>query len=315
MGSGSAGSELQRHLNTLTYLGVVGNLTDGQLLERVVTGREEAAQAAFSVLVERHGPMVLRVCRQVLGDDHDSHDAFQATFLVLARRAGSVRRADSVACWLHGVARRVAVRSRSDAARRRVHEKRWAELRGAGGTEQDERAGSWPELHEEIARLPRRYREPVVLCYLEGLTTEAAARSIGCPQGTVLSRLSRARERLRGQLTRRGVAFSAGLLMSGAATDRASAAVPAALLDATVRASLQFAGSKTAVALATTTAAALARGVLHAMTIAKFATLGTATLACVVALGGVYTFGQRGGAGGTGQTPSPLTIAGNREVR
>ena len=154
------------------------------------SGGGAVAEAAFEALVTRHGPMVLDVCGHIVCDSHDAQDAFQATFLVLAARAGSIRRRDALAGWLMGVARRVALRSRADAARRRLHERRAAE-------KQAERDGdppaSWPELHEEIDRLPVRYREPVVLCYLEGVTTEAAALRLGCPHGTVLSRLSRAR--------------------------------------------------------------------------------------------------------------------------
>src|SRR5205823_11635567 len=119
-----------RHLHTLYRVGVIGDLTDGQLLERYVDGRDgdEASEAGFAALVERHGPMVLRVCRQILGDAHDAEDAFQATFLVLACRAGSVRKRDSVASWLHGVAQRLARRSKADAARRRAHERRRAAI-------------------------------------------------------------------------------------------------------------------------------------------------------------------------------------------
>ncbi len=117
-----------RYLRTLYRVGVVGDLTDGQLLERFVAGRDESAEAGFAALVERHGPMVLRVCRQILGDAHDAEDAFQATFLVLARRAGSVRKRESVASWLYGIAQRVARRSQADAARRREHERRRAAM-------------------------------------------------------------------------------------------------------------------------------------------------------------------------------------------
>ena len=154
----------------------------------------------------RHGPMVLKVCRQVLGDSHDAEDAFQATFLVLLRKAGSVRNADSVASWLHGVAYRVRPRAEADAIQRRAHEQRVAEMSVFMYDPEADRPGSWTELHEEIARLPARYREPLVLCYLEGLTTGAAAQRLRCPQGTILSRLSPGRERLRTRLTRRGLA-------------------------------------------------------------------------------------------------------------
>src|SRR5271166_5872112 len=152
MASGSAGSGLRNQLNILFGFGVVGDLSDGQLVQRFLTARDGADQAAFTALVERHGPMVLGVCREVLGNSHDAQDAFQATFLVLARKAGSVRKADSVSSWLHGVALRVAMRARAGAARRRVYERRSATLKAA---ELGRQVGShewWPELHEEIAR-------------------------------------------------------------------------------------------------------------------------------------------------------------------
>src|SRR4051794_25877581 len=199
MAGGSTEALVSKHLHTLFNVGTIGNLTDGQLLERFISGHDGCAEATFTALVERHGPMVLRVCQQVLSDSHDAQDAFQATFLVLVRRAGSVRKRDSVASWLYGVAHRVARRARADAARRRAHERRGAAL-AAESVGDGDRPEPWPELHEEIARLPEKYRAAVVLCYLEGLTTEAAARTLGCPQGTVLSRLSRAREQLRGRL-------------------------------------------------------------------------------------------------------------------
>ncbi len=172
-----------RGLETLYRAGAVGNLTDGQLLEWFVAGRGagEAAEAGFTALVDRHGPMVLRVCRQILGDTHDAEDAFQATFLVLVRKAGSVRKRDSVASWLHGIARRVARRARSDRARRLEYERRGAEMAGRTEARSAGEFECWPELHEEVARLPERYREPIVLCYLEGLTTDEASRRLDCP--------------------------------------------------------------------------------------------------------------------------------------
>src|SRR5262249_32293770 len=156
--------------------------TDGQLIQRFLGARDATARAIFSVLVERHGPMVLRVCRQVLGDSHDAEDAFQATFLVLARKASAVRKADSVASWLHGVALRVASRVLADASRRRVVERRGGAPRTSERPRVETGRDAWPELHEEIARLPERYREAVVLCYFEGLSTEAVALRLGCPK-------------------------------------------------------------------------------------------------------------------------------------
>ena len=144
----------------------------------------------------------------------------------------------------------------------------------------------WPELHEAIARLPERYREPVVLCYLEGLTTEEASLRIGCPQGTILSRLSRARERLRGQLERHSLVSSTTLLMTGL-KHRAMEALPAGLLDTTVRAAIGFAGREMSEAgLASASATILAKGVLHTMAISKLKFLVAVALACGFAWGG-----------------------------
>jgi RNA polymerase sigma factor (sigma-70 family) len=298
-------------LGTLFRFGVVGDLSDGQLLQSFLTGSDGADQAAFSALVERHGPMVLSVCRQVLRNPHDAQDAFQATFLVMARKAGSVHDAESLASWLHGIAFRIAVRAKVDEARRRVHERRCATMKETEGQSETVRFESWPELHEEIARLPQRYREPVVLCYLEGLTSEQAAVRIGCPPGTVWSRLSRARERLRGSLVRRGVALPAVWLAARLAPS-APAALPRALLDATVRAAVGFAGRRaTDAALASVPAITLARRMLYAMTISRLNILGASALACALALGGAQTllWAQSGGRTRT-QDPAPAVPEG-----
>ncbi len=153
-------SAAARPFQTLFQVGVVGGMTDGQLLDLFATRSDEAvAEAAFRSLVERYGPLVLRVCRDVLGDAHAAEDAFQATFLVLARKASSIRKADSLGSWLYGIARRVAVKSRADAARRRDRERRGAEMAARRSDGQD-RAETWPELYEELDRLPEKYRAP-----------------------------------------------------------------------------------------------------------------------------------------------------------
>ena len=157
--------KLLKQIETLFQAGTAVGLTDGELLERFVQRRDETAEAAFAALVDRHGAMVLRVCRQVLGDEHDAQDASQATFLVLARRAGSIGRRESVASWLHGVALRVAARARLAAARRRVRERRGAEIMAARLVVQNEvGAGESREhcamLHDELGRLPESFREP-----------------------------------------------------------------------------------------------------------------------------------------------------------
>ena len=172
---------VRRQLRTLFNVGTVRDLTDGQLLERFATDRGEAAELAFAVLVERHGPMVMRVCRAVLGDSHDAQDAFQATFLVLVKRARGLWVRDSIGPWLHQVAYRTASCARTAAARHRRLE------RNAAITAQETRPERDFELerllHEEIDRLPERYRSPIVLCDLEGRTYEQAARHLGWPVG------------------------------------------------------------------------------------------------------------------------------------
>ena len=190
--------------------GSATGVTDEQLLERFISQRDEAAELAFAALVQKHGPMVLLVCRNALRDPHDAEDAFQATFLVLARKASSLRVPGRLGPWLHGVARRTchkvsARRSRLDRLNRRAEAR--ARMAVAYVPDQDaDRQEESEMLHEEIGRLPDRYRTPVVLCYLEGLTHEEAARQLGWPIGTVGVRLMRARERLRARLTRRGMA-------------------------------------------------------------------------------------------------------------
>jgi RNA polymerase sigma factor (sigma-70 family) len=200
----------------------MGDLTDGQLLARFAVGHSDVAEAAFAILVERHGPMVLRVCRNRLGNDDDAEEAAQAVFLVLARKAESVRRAEALASWLFGVAGRVAAKARVRAARRR-HAERQRAIPATQTAAPSEPPQSWPELYEELERLPEIYRRPIVLCHLEGHTYEQAARQMQCPVRTVQTRLARGRERLRQQLTRRGVTLSAAGLATALTPEAASA--------------------------------------------------------------------------------------------
>ncbi len=228
---------LHGEVRTLFHLGVVGGSTDGQLLEQFLVADDDAAEAAFTTLVERHGTMVLHVCRQMLGNPDDAQDAFQATFLVLLRRARSIRSRESVASWLFGVALRVSRRARYAAVVRSFHERRGGDLAAARPRGEGEPSDCRAALHEEIARLPDRYREALVLCHLEGLSTAAAARRLGCAHGTILSRLARACDRLRRRLAGRGRTVPAGLLMATLLPqDAAAAAAPAyAAVQAAVR--------------------------------------------------------------------------------
>ncbi|MFO0956174.1 MAG: sigma-70 family RNA polymerase sigma factor [Isosphaeraceae bacterium] len=187
-------------------------MNDAQLLSEF---REAAGGDAFGRIVGRHGPMVLRVCRDILGDEHAAEDAFQTTFLTLARRADRIRDPDVLGRWLYGVARRVAVRERVRGRRRGALVRDGLPMEVLPMPEgSDDRSirEARPILHEEVGRLPGGVRDAILLCHMEGLTQEAAAASLGCPLGTLKSRLARGRELLRGRLKRRGVALSAALL-------------------------------------------------------------------------------------------------------
>jgi RNA polymerase sigma factor (sigma-70 family) len=176
-------------------------MAEKQLLERFI---HESDQDAFKTLIERHGPMVLGVCRGVLRDSHDVEDAFQTVFLTLAKSASTIKNRDYIGPWLHRVALRVARNVRAKAVARRRREKIGVIFEAEYSSESLNR-DLLPLLHEEMGRLPERYRLPLVLCYFEGKTTEEAAVQLRCPVGTVKGRLSRARERLRDRFSRRGL--------------------------------------------------------------------------------------------------------------
>ncbi len=240
MALGKSGT-VARQLRILFHVGTVGGLTDGQLLERFATGQGETAELAFAALVDRHGPLVLRVCRSVLTDAHDAQDAFQATFLVLVQKAHALWVRDSIGPWLYQVAYRTAACARSETARRRRHEQRAAERASetASGDENGPDRESAQRLHEEIDRLPPRFRAPIVLCDLEGYSHEQAARHLGWPVGTVKSRQARGRERLRARLIRRGLA-PAGTLEALHLAAQAQAVVPSPLVEGTVQAAIRL---------------------------------------------------------------------------
>lgn len=219
--------------------GIVGERarTDAQFLERFRDRGSETAELSFTLLIERYGPMVLRTCRTLLRDEHDVQDAFQAVFLVLVHKAGSLWVEDSLGPWLHAVSLRVALSARDSAIRRRAHEQRAAERTPRvpdGGQEGDDLA---PAIHEEVDRLPDGYRRAVVLCDLEGLSHEKAARRLGWPIGTLKSRQARGRDKLRSRLIRRGVAPAATGLATFLANESASAAavLPLRLVNSTSR--------------------------------------------------------------------------------
>jgi RNA polymerase sigma factor (sigma-70 family) len=240
--------------------------SDRELLERFCTVRDEPA---FTQLLRRHGPMVLQVGRRVLRREPDAEDVLQATFLLLARKADSIRKRESVGSWLHGVAYRLALQARHREARRGAHEREAAEMR-TSATAADT---AWQELREALDRalreLPERHRAVLLLCYLEGQTQEEAARRLGCPLGTVRSRLARARTALQRRLVRRGLALSALTLLTALAADGAAGSVSAGLLKSTREAALRFATGRGAAGLVSARAAALVEGGLKMMSAAR----------------------------------------------
>ncbi len=239
------------------------SLSDGQLLTRFVAARDEAS---FAALLRRHGPMVLGVCRRVLRHAHDAEDAFQATFLVLARKAHSVVRRESVGCWLYGVAYRTALDAGTRIARRHAREKQVQDMPHPMVTPAE--VLDWrPLLDHELNRLPEHYRSAIVLCDLEGRSRREAARLLGVPEGTLSSRLATGRKMLARRLTDCGVALSAAALASGLAEKTASAQVPAALAQTTAQAAaLVAAGQLVGVSAP---AVALMKGVIEAMLLKK----------------------------------------------
>lgn len=262
-----------------------GQATDSELLERFVRQQE---QAAFAAIVQRHGRVVFNVCLRILQDRHAAEDAFQATFLVLARRAHAIRERGSLASWLYGVAYRVAVRARVQ-ARRRTAQERQAEV-----TVHDDPSNTavWsemrPVLDAEVQRLPDKYRAPLVLCYFEGLSNDEAAAQLRWPSGTVKGRLARARDLLRGRLERRGIALSAVALTTALGSEAVAAAVPEVVARSTLAATSQIiAGQALGAGLVSTQAITLCEGVVHSMIATK--------VKIVAAL--VVLLGLTGGAG------------------
>jgi RNA polymerase sigma factor (sigma-70 family) len=272
-----------QHLRRAVLLPDGVGMTDGQLLEDYISRRDEAALAA---LVRRHGPMVWGVCRRVLRNYHDAEDAFQATFLVLVRRAASIASRKLVANWLYGVAHQTALKARATAAKKNMRERQVTEMPQPAVAEQDLWNDLQPLLDEELTRLPDKYRVVIVLCDLEGKTRKEAARQLGCPEGTVAGRLARARALLAKRLSQRGVALSGGALAAVLAQQAASAGVPYSVVDSTIKAaSLLAAGKAAATGAISVKVAALTEGVMKAMLFSKL----RAALAVVLILGFVAT--------------------------
>jgi len=276
-------------------------LSDAQLLSRFAGKGDEAA---FEALLRRHGPLVLGLCRRLLPNPSDADDAFQATFVVLARKATSIRRRSSVASWLYGVAYRVARRARTRVARQHLSERQVGDVRrsdeladqqGPSSADADPTLRAvqhelQQELDAELQALPEKYRAPLVLCYLQGKTNEEAARELGWPVGSISRRLTKARDLLRGRLSERGLAVP-GVLLASVLSEQRAPTVPSALLEATLRTAKSFpAGQASAVAAPAIT---LAHGALSAMkaTKMKIAAVVLAAIGLLGASAGVFLYG------------------------
>jgi RNA polymerase sigma factor (sigma-70 family) len=271
---------LQGSLDTLWAVGELGAMTDGELLDHFQAHRDTSGQDAFRILVQRHGPMVLGLCRSLLRDPNDAEDAFQATFLVLVRRADSIRKRATLGPWLCGVTYRVARRARVRSVRRRRHEvAAVAELAGPSRADHDS-TSTGAAIQEEIARLPESFRAPLVLCCLEGLSYDLAARRLGVSEPTLRGRLHRARKRLAARLRGRGVlAPVVARLTEPAGLNVPS--LPASLVESTIQLASRWSsvsGLLVGAGAVPESIAALARGVIHAMILQTVKSTGIAVL-------------------------------------
>lgn len=265
----------------------VRELPDRDLLQRFGAQQD---QGAFHSLLRRHGPMVLDVCRGVLGDGSDAEDAFQATFLVLAQKSDSIRKRASLGSWLYGVAHRTALKARAQSAVRQKYESRAPQRETS---EADDL--SWREvrqvLHQELGGIPERYREALILCYLEGATQERAAARLGLAERTVRERLEHGRELLRRRLVRRGLGPAAVLAVAAWPVATLSAAVPAVLVGATVKAATRVAAGGAATPVVSATVAALTKGGLKAMLIPRLTIAAALLAAAMLATGALLGLG------------------------
>jgi RNA polymerase sigma factor (sigma-70 family) len=259
---------------------------DEQVLENYISRRD---QAAVATLVQRHGPMVWGVCRRILSNYHDAEDAFQATFLVLFRKAASIVRKDLLANWLYGVAHQTALKARATAVKRCARERQVAEMPEPGGEETDLWLHIRPVLDQELSRLPGRYRSVIVLCDLEGKTRKDAALQLGVPEGTVASRMATAKKMLAKRLARHAPLVSGGMLVAVLTETVASASVPISVMSTTVKSARQFAAGQVATtATISGEVVALTEGVLKSMLLTKLkAITGLFVVAAVCAATGL----------------------------
>jgi RNA polymerase sigma factor (sigma-70 family) len=278
-------TKLVQYLRRTVLLSGKVDLSDGALLDCFLNQGEEAAVAA---LVRKHAPMVWGVCRRVLGNHHDAEDAFQATFLVLARKAASISPRDKVAGWLYGVACKTARKAKAGRARKFSREKQVTQMPDNETIRDDTWQDLLPMLDQELSRLPKKYRLALVLCELEGKTRKQAARELGLPEGTVAGHLTRGRTLLANRLRRYGLAVSGAALSKMLLEQTVLAAVPSSLLSVTAKSAMLAAtGQAGAAAFLSIKAATLAEGVMKTMLLAKLKTSAGAVLLSVILCGGI----------------------------
>lgn len=271
------------HVRRLAAIEAGSGLSDAELLERFLASREEAA---FATLLQRHGPMVWRVCQRVLRHRQNAEDVFQATFLTLARKAAAIRKRASVACWLHGVAYRLARRLQAEQARKTVLKTEPPNQSSHDPADQASGQELQAALDEELDRLSEKYRKPLVLCYLESRTRDEAAEHLGWSLGTLKRRLERGRKLLAARLTRRGVTLGVALLSADLAKGTLAAAVPPTLINSTCKAAALIAAGKAVAGISTAQVASLTQGMVHAMMMAKLKLAAVVILAVVTLAGG-----------------------------
>jgi RNA polymerase sigma factor (sigma-70 family) len=299
-------SEVVQYLRQTVLLHEGTGLTDGQLLGCFIEQRDDAA---FAALVRRHGPMVWGVCRRLLRHHQDAEDAFQATFLVLLRKAASIVPRTLVANWLYGVAQQTALKARATTAKRRARERQ-----GTPMPQPARAADRWNDLRDlldqALSRLPDKYRTVLVLCDLEGKTRKEVARQLGCPEGTVASRLATARTLLAKRLAGHGLAVSSGAVAAALAQNVASASVPTSVVSATLKAARLFAAGRAAATGALSVeAVALTEGVLKSMLVNKLVPATAFLVVLVLIYGGGGLSPLRAGAQ-PGPAPQPTARSG-----
>ncbi len=258
------------------------SLSDGQLLGCFI---EQGDQSALAVLMRRHGPLVWDVCRRVLGNHHDAEDAFQATFLVLVRRASTVSPREMVANWLYGVASQTARKAKAMRAKKRTHEKQMIQMPEPVAQEKDCGKDLHHHLHQALAGLPAKFRVSIILCYLEGKTRSEAARQLGVPEGTLAAWLARGRAMLAKRLARNGLTLSSAALVTALMHNTASASAPVSLTSYTLQTASLLAADQVATSAIATPALALMEGVVKEMFATKIKKTTTLLLAMVAAAG------------------------------